>query len=422
MNDLQMPVPYAKMKKHLNKYDKLADEIIGYDGNPLISYLFYLYLFKKYKQECIIFGPTKKIGFNLSLSPGKSMYEIENNLNAIDAATTTIAQCLEQSKTGIIIIPIFLHLSPTESHGNLLIYRSDKGELELFEPHGDKYYGKSKIINEQISSMLTYFSVRMELLLDAKHISYKKIKIKYASDVCPMIKGLQYYEENSLKPKKSNEPGYCNIWSMFFAELCLKNPHISSEKIMELIYKTFDKMTDSEISDYLRNIARGYTYYIHDTLQKYFKEFYEIEPQLMTFISSTSKGTSKRFFIIELLLVVMNIEINMETNANYIESEITRLHEEIKMNKNLKNEEREQFLKIVLHLTENYRHKFATMSPLSTPRKKKNTIKICESGKILNKKTGRCNKIKQKKPCKSGKIRNEKTGRCIQNKTKKIKH
>ena len=40
-------------------------------------------------------------------------------------------------------------------------------------------------------------------------------------------------------------------------------------------------------------------------------------------------------------------------------------------------------------------------------------VRICPEGKYLNLKTGRCNKVVEKKDCPIGKIRNPKTGRCI---------
>jgi hypothetical protein len=54
---------------------------------------------------------------------------------------------------------------------------------------------------------------------------------------------------------------------------------------------------------------------------------------------------------------------------------------------------------------------------------KTNKKKECPEGKILNKLTNRCNEVKtnKKKECPEGKILNEKTGKCIQNKTKKEK-
>ena len=53
----------------------------------------------------------------------------------------------------------------------------------------------------------------------------QKITLTRAHDVCPDMRGLQVLEEASKLPRLSIEPsGYCMLWSMFFTELCLKNP------------------------------------------------------------------------------------------------------------------------------------------------------------------------------------------------------
>ena len=60
---------------------------------------------------------------------------------------------------------------------------------------------------------------------------------------------------------------------MFFAELCLKNPELPSDKILDIIYDILSKKPNS--NDYLRKVIRGYSGYIYETFDKYLSVFFK---------------------------------------------------------------------------------------------------------------------------------------------------
>jgi hypothetical protein len=92
--------------------------------------------------------------------------------------------------------------------------------------------------------------------------------------VCPYLSGLQSLEEKSLLKRSKDEPaGYCSIWSMFFAELCLKNPEKSSEQILEDIYNYLTTKKSAE--NYLRKVIRGYSGYVVESVNTYLKIFFK---------------------------------------------------------------------------------------------------------------------------------------------------
>jgi hypothetical protein len=95
-----------------------------------------------------------------------------------------------------------------------------------------------------------------------------------ASQVCPYIEGLQILElKSQLNRSKTEPPGYCAAWSMFFMELCLKNPNISSSDILTNIYNYLTTKPDA--SDYLRRVIRGYSGYIYEKFEKYLSVFFK---------------------------------------------------------------------------------------------------------------------------------------------------
>jgi hypothetical protein len=72
---------------------------------------------------------------------------------------------------------------------------------------------------------------------------------------------------------EKNEPaGYCLIWSMFFAELCLKNPDKTSSELIEYVFKTLPK--DDKISNVLRRICQGYVHVVYEKITKYVSKYF----------------------------------------------------------------------------------------------------------------------------------------------------
>jgi hypothetical protein len=161
----------------------------------------------------------------------------------------------------------------TSGHANLLIYRNNTREIEHFEPHGFEFSGSNyDIVNDILNEDLAYLVKNMNIELDKKGLL--PIKFVKARELCPHFYGLQGRESLSQLSKLPIESrGYCVAWSMFFTEMCLKNPEIPSKQIYEAMLNE----TGKHDIDYLKKVIRGYTCFINNKMAKYFSKILDDE-------------------------------------------------------------------------------------------------------------------------------------------------
>ena len=120
------------------------------------------------------------------------------------------------------------------------------------------------------------------------------IKYTQSNDVCPYVNGMQNLEGISRLIKTAAEPsGYCSAWSMFFTELCLKNPEIPSSVLLDNIY---DKLVNTEnAADYLKKVIRGYAGLIYEKFTKMLSVFFKEKVTIgMINVLRNSKNISDR--------------------------------------------------------------------------------------------------------------------------------
>jgi hypothetical protein len=259
-----------RISKKMNTLFNKNQDIKPFLGQTLFVDIFYLYLFNKYKDKtnCFItkhenIGPEMEIIINPDEEPNI-------NNQTLKFFSKKLVNCILQNKP-IIILPLNLQMNIDGSitgHANLLIYRNNTREIEHFEPHGAKFLGaNNQVVNAILNNNLDYLVTNMNIKLDK--IGLLPIKLVKAYEVCPRLKGVQAFEEKSTLPKLPIEPeGYCNAWSMFFTEMCLKNPEIPSRQIYQAI---LNEIKNHDV-DYLKNVIRGYTCFINNKMAKYFSE------------------------------------------------------------------------------------------------------------------------------------------------------
>jgi len=289
-----------KIAKKMEKTFQMHKDIQPFIGSSYFINLFYLYLFKKYKMKCVITDNTTEIALTFNF---KNKENISTHHENIENCSQRIFECVTRQEN-IIIIPLSFQITIDQihkgGHANLLIYRVNTGELEHFEPHGAKYSGTQAImINKRINGVLSYLvktlneKIReVNAEIDSNSASktnssngsngsnsensekIKEVTLITAEDVCPDIKGLQALEQGSVIPKNALiEPGgYCATWSMFFTELCLKNPEFSSRQIHDAIMEKTELYEAK--NDYLRKVIRGYTCFINNKIAKYFSHVF----------------------------------------------------------------------------------------------------------------------------------------------------
>jgi hypothetical protein len=331
---LKMPIPLsdklnynATVAKKMDKIFQSHENVAAFTGSPLLANLFYLYLFKKYKMNCILVSQDKysmHLKIKIMENIPKILEDQQNDM--IKNYANNIAKCIING-IKIIIIPVTFFITDG-AHANLLIYRENTNEIEHFEPHGNEYSGpSSQLVRQKLNEYLEEFVKQINKYIeDHKEEGeiVEQIILVKAHDVCPVIRGVQALESTSTIPINALiEPnGYCEAWSMFFTELCLKNPEIPSKDVYKAIMEKTE-LYDNK-NDYLRNVIRGYTNFINNKIAKHFSEVFR-EPMTSAKIQGMISGLESGIHTFESqiyytkLLEIMEMEEGPEVvNKSYM--------------------------------------------------------------------------------------------------------
>ena len=428
---IKLPVPYKqtkKVSKSLKKIDtKLKSlkktgtkKILTFVGSNEVEAMFYLYLFKKYKSNCFLhdknFG-RRILGMSILISETYEPQEVKEAQDQLDSLSKILVDCITNLDTKIIIVPVQLRFSDGGAHANVLIYRKNLNQIEHFEPHGRKFSRnegdvENKIIEKWINLFVLKINARLQLIKEPQ------IKLIESSEVCPYIDGLQNLEgwSNLAIIAGVEPPGYCVAWSMFFTELCLKNPEIPSSLLMNYIFEFLrDNMSTAEKNNYLKSVIRGYSVFINQKINKYFSVFFSYGLTIQK-IKSLSQPDLNKFRSI--LRNLIDIEMNLSTNPNYLKTTLERTKSELTfLNESLKIDSSDDAIKKEIKMLNNKKKLFeiydkvkfsnptdsVSQTKMSSPKLFKNTskqnikIKSCPPGKEINPKTGRCVKSKTQK-------------------------
>jgi hypothetical protein len=471
---INLPTPY-KIQTKLTTLNKIGKEkILNFIGSNEVETMFYLYLFKKYKSNCFLYDKDvlkqtlgrRILGMSILIMTKYEPYEKKEIEDQLITLADVLVNCIKKDAK-IIIIPVQLVFTDG-CHANVLIYRKNLNQIEHFEPHGKNYSTHDDNTNKIILGWMKFFVSRINAELFTSKM--QQIKLIESTDVCPYINGLQNLEGWSNIPLvKGVEPGgYCVAWSMFFTELCLKNPNIPSLELMNYIFNTLLYMSEMEKRDYLRSVIRGYSVFINEKITKYFSLFGESG---LTIKKIQNFTRNKRTNFLLILKRLIELEMDLETDPLHIEKTfelITKKIAEFSKDENMLDEgNKTLIMRKIARLVEmkgfyeKYK-KFKVSEPTesissqiqkSIPKQnimvQKKPVKVCPEGKEINPKTARCVKIKIKtktqkvrkikipkaktpqqkveieepeikstKSCPPGKEINPKTGRCIKIKTK----
>lgn len=333
MSSLKLPEPIKVSKNITTQLDELerkGETIVTICGYANFEAIFYLHLIKKYKSKCV----TKKTGpsdrgdplLGMSIDIKVKLTKDEEEIMRVEFVNLakTLTQCIKKGVENI-IIPLNYYKGRTHTgHSNVLIYRRRTNVIEHFEPHGGAFKGNEKgqaVIEKRIDFFIRIFNAELKKGQLNNNVTYVA-----ATSVCPYLKGLQSLEENSLLKRNQNEPGgYCSIWSMFFAELSLKNPDKSSEEILENIYNYLT--TKENANNYLRKIIRGYSGYIVESINTYLKIFFKPTYTVLDVIGFTKKLIRKKydtFRDVIKMLIDLESEILLDDDFD-LEAELSRV-------------------------------------------------------------------------------------------------
>ncbi len=386
---IKLPVPI--MTRHLNKkldvFTKY-DVIKKWEGTPLVSTLFNLYLFNKYKHSCLL-NVKEHLGVFLYIPEITNKNIYETYINRLFTQAKQLVDCIRNGSS-IIVIPLTLQFV-SSGHANILIYRKKDNVIEHFEPHGSTY--KATYFNNENRDK-TYILINKRLDQFIKFINdelaihnHAPVKLIPANEVCPRTLGLQSIEErSSIKKKNIESPGYCAVWSMFFTELVLKNPEYSSNELLSIIFRILDQMSTEGESNYLRRVVTGYVNLIYEKIDKYYG-----------FILGNKKDVLENLFNItddHILKLISNkymmiIEYQQQLYENPGLSKEQFIENLLKKQK----KENDPFEKKVIDDILTTLDKVETILHPSPISPLKSAKKSCPPGKILNPHTQRCVKV-----------------------------
>jgi|688.fasta_scaffold138406_3 hypothetical protein len=308
-----------KIAKKMTALIDKHEDIKPFIGDTLFKDIFYLYLFNKYKTNCLITQKYENSVPEMKIFIDKDEPNINNG--PLKHLAKKIVKCILRNEP-IIIIPLSLKITTmgkTSGHANLLIYRNNTRQLEHFEPHGADFQGGDEdmmlLVNETLDKDLNYLVENMNIKLN--ELSLLPVKLLKAHEVCPRLDGVQSLENMSRLPKLPIEPdGYCVAWSMFFAEMCLKNPEIPSVQIYKAILD--ERVKRGSDNNYFKKMIRGYTCFINNKMAKYFTEIlgYEATSKKLHSYHNEDDMTNIKPPEMIIFLYKLNYLINEEANPD----------------------------------------------------------------------------------------------------------
>ena len=276
----------------------------GINRQYYLRSMFYMYLFNKYGNSCIIDEnpPCNKLPDiceavgDMVLKVYGFEYEKPNSVDRIkwnayqkylQDYAKKIHKCLKHKK--IVVVPVRLHWPGTGSyrndaqggsHANLLVVRKSNHTVEVVEPHGSRLGTNHPRMDPNKAYTNVVAMINKTLPKRAE-----KYNIVFSDEVCPYLSGIQSLEgyANIFKDDSVEGGGYCSIWSMFTTEMILSNPEFTTRQVMQILLDMLYKNTGFidhaygakvKVGNYLLLVARGYATFITKKVEQYFSDIY----------------------------------------------------------------------------------------------------------------------------------------------------
>lgn len=269
--------PIHKSKAFTDDFKAYIKEIAESEGDPLrfdysaIGFLtdyIMIYLMEKYKDDCAVFvrinegsktNDTFMSGFAYQMIKYANIYKYQ--------IARRIAECIENGGK-LVAIPFKL-----KGHANMMIYRVKNNSIEHYEPHGASVQ-VSEAYSKESKKVIDTFK---EWIQDWADVGFIPPNPKFiaSNEICPTMKGLQYYESYAQQKEKNKYnvgEGFCQMWSLFYLEMCLKYPEVSGDK---LNYLATHELTKMGIEKFIAHIVK-YTANFNKVMRKYFNKDVDI--------------------------------------------------------------------------------------------------------------------------------------------------
>ena len=275
------------LESYNERGQQFAAEGIHYSPITLLTSISNLYLIKKYNTNCFMYGNKGNDenfiygGFVFNFSPGQIDLPIERIIPDMLAQINgknllfQIDNFLNCIKNGnpVIVIPLLLQFADGTHHANMLIYRQNLNTIEHFEPHGSfldlrsDYGDKMTIILQLLIDKINEINSSSKSRFF--NVLPNNIRLLPSNVVCIRGRGLQAIQ-SQLASFSIEGAGYCQMWSLLFAEMALLNPTMSSTDILEYIYSMLGRQ-DGPV--FLSNIIRGYVSMLGDEISLYLSKY-----------------------------------------------------------------------------------------------------------------------------------------------------
>ena len=327
----------------LASYDErgrqFSSEGINYKPITLLTTISNLYLIKKYNTNCFMYGDKGKNenfmygGIVLKFLPGQLDLPIDQIIAHILAQLNgdnlfQIQNFLNCIKNGnpVIIMPLLLQFSDSDYHANMLIYRRELNTMEHFEPHGS-YLDLKKDYGDKINVLLQLLVDKINEINNTQGSQFYKvvpddIRLMPSNEVCIRNIGLQAIQ-SQLASFMIEGQGYCQMWSLLFAELVLLNPNMNSRLILDEIYKLLERR-DGVI--FLSNVIRGYVSVLGDEISLYLSEYinnvFTIENISYTCQIYLDYGR----YLSDIIVFIVYIEVNVDLLLSAMPKTIEQLN------------------------------------------------------------------------------------------------
>ena len=266
VSDAPSPIQMKELENTLavfeeagRKKDKTQITEWAVNRSVVVRSLFYMYLFSKYGHGCTIRATGYGDDIALSLDIGSGPRS-KQQLSHITDYLAQVKRCLR--KHNLVVFPVRLKFT-YGAHANLIVVRKNQKTLEVVEPHGASYRGKS---GDQPDIFAAYSDVAA--IFNKGKRKADRYTLLQSPEVCPNL-GFQVLENYSAVKPSDTEGGYCSVWSMFTTELIMMNPDVPTNEVLSAAIRLASSHP-TRVNEYLLSVIRGYTTYVTRQVEQYF--------------------------------------------------------------------------------------------------------------------------------------------------------
>lgn len=271
-------IPPKTFEQEFNEY---IESIVNAEGDPyeidysasgLITKFILIYFMEKYKNDCAVFINTgSKV--NMEYEFGRTTYKDILYDAGVFFADPTIAKLFKRDVgfrislcihygSKLVVIPFTLF-----GHMNMMIYRVKGNSIEHYEPHGATYGGPGlKARDKAVENFQSWIKE-----WEDEGFLPEGVKFIPTHEVCP-TKGFQHFEGRDRLELKKKQLGFCQMWSLFYLEMCLKFPNVSGKELIDLATKKLQEMGMYKFAEHIVKYTRD----LNNVMRKYINKDVDI--------------------------------------------------------------------------------------------------------------------------------------------------